>query len=34
MMRNILIDEDSSLVSIDEGEIGKRKSIFGGRESG
>ena len=31
-MRNILIDEDSSLVSIDEGEIGKRKSIFGGRE--
>ena len=31
-LRNILIDHDSSLVSIDEGEIGKRKSIFGGRE--
>ena len=31
-LRNILIDDDSSLVSIDEGEIGKRKSIFGGRE--
>lgn len=31
-LRNILIDNDSSLVSIDEGEIGKRKSIFGGRE--
>ena len=31
-LRNILIDDDGSLVSIDEGEIGKRKSIFGGRE--
>ena len=31
-LRNILIDNDGSLVSIDEGEIGKRKSIFGGRE--
>lgn len=31
-LRNILIDDDDSLVSIDEGEIGKRKSIFGGRE--
>ena len=31
-LRNILIDDDGSLVSIDEGDIGKRKSIFGGRE--
>ena len=27
-LRNILIDDDGSLVSIDEGEIGKKKSIF------
>ena len=31
-LRNILIDTDGSLVSIDEGDIGKRKSIFGGRD--
>ena len=31
-LRNILIDDHGSLVSIDEGDIGKRKSIFGGRE--
>ena len=33
-LRNILIDTDGSLISIDEGDIGKRKSIFGGKESG
>ena len=31
-LRNILTDADGSLVSIDEGDIGKRKGIFGGRE--
>ena len=31
-MRNILLDNDNTLVSIDEGDIGKRKSIFGARE--
>ena len=31
-LRNILIDVDGSLVSIDEGDLGKRKEIFSGRE--
>tara|TARA_A200000113_G_C8863705_1_gene354129 strand:- start:214 stop:2145 length:1932 start_codon:yes stop_codon:yes gene_type:complete len=31
-LRNILIDNDGSLISIDEGDIGKRKNIFGGKE--
>ena len=31
-MRNILLENDETLVSIDEGDIGKRKSIFGARE--
>ena len=31
-LRNILIDSDGSLVSIDEGDIGKRKGIFSMRE--
>ena len=31
-LRNILIDSDGALVSIDEHDIGKRKSVFGSRE--
>lgn len=31
-LRNILLDGDGSIVSIDEGDIGKRKTIFGGRD--
>ena len=31
-MRNILLENDETLVSIDEGDIGKRKGIFGARE--
>lgn len=31
-LRNILLDNDENLVSIDEGDIGKRKGIFGARD--
>jgi hypothetical protein len=31
-LRNVLIDSDGTLVSIDEHDIGKRKSVFGSRE--
>jgi len=33
-LRNVLIDTDGSLVSIDEHELGKRKTIFGGGRDG
>ena len=31
-LRNVLLEDDDSLTSIDEGDMGKRKSIFGARE--